>query len=196
MALTYANALNAIQRAARGSLKDLGDVLRALRNGDFNYVGGTEITATGAEINAAADVSARLVSIADAATYTALAANSGKVHVFPDLTASCTVALPAVSAGLEFTFIGKAVAADAQNWIFQTESATNYFTGGVSFADTDAGAAADEIHAGIWSNGSSNDFLTVVTPGAGTIIYMICDGTNWIVNGQVFSATVPAFSDT
>ena len=36
----------------------------------------------------------------------------------------------------------------------------------------------------------------VVTPGAGTYLYRICDGTNWIVNGQVFSATVPAFSDT
>lgn len=59
-----------------------------------------------------------------------------------------------------------------------------------------AGAGADEIHAGVWSNGSTNDFLTVVTPGAGTIVRVICDGTNWIVNGQVFSATVPAFSDT
>ena len=52
------------------------------------------------------------------------------------------------------------------------------------------------LSAGIWSNGSTNDFLTVVTPGAGTRVHVICDGTNWIVNGQVFSATVPAFSDT
>ena len=154
------------------------------------------VTATAAQINAAATPASRFVNVTDAATYTVLAADSGKIHIMPNFTSSCTLALPAVAAGLEYTFIGKAVAADAQNWIIQSASATNYFIGGVSFADTDAGAAADEIHAGIWSNGSTNDFLTVVTPGAGTYIYMICDGTNWIVNGQVFSATVPAFSDT
>jgi hypothetical protein len=161
-----------------------------------NVLEAAGITATAAEINAAADSASRFVNVTDAATYTVLAADSGKIHIMPDFTASCTLSLPAVAAGLEYTFIGKAVAADAQNWIIKSASATNYFLGGVSFADTDAGAGADEIHAGIWSNGSTNDFLTVVTPGAGTRIHVICDGTNWIANGQVFSATVPAFSDT
>lgn len=154
------------------------------------------ITATAAEINAAADSASRFVNVTDAATYSVLAADSGKIHIMPNFTASCTLTLPTAAAGLEYIFIGKAVAADAQDWIIKSPSATNYFIGGVSFADTDAGAGADEIHAGVWSNGSSNDFLTVVTPGAGTRIHVICDGTNWIVNGQVFSATVPAFSDT
>lgn len=154
------------------------------------------ITATAAEINAAADAGSRFVDVTDAATYAVLAADSGKIHIMPNFTASCTLTLPTAAAGLEYVFIGKAVAADAQDWIIKSPSATNYFLGGVSFADTDAGAGADEIHAGIWSNGSTNDFLTVVTPGAGTRIHVICDGTNWIVNGQVFSATVPAFSDT
>lgn len=154
------------------------------------------LTATADEINARAAAASRIVNVTDAATYSVLAANSGKIHIIPDLTASCTLTLPTAAAGLEYTFIGKGVAADAQDWIIKSPSATNFYLGGVSFADTDAGAGADEIHAGIYSNGSSNDFLTVVTPGAGTRIYMICDGTNWIVNGQVFSATVPAFSDT
>ncbi len=154
------------------------------------------ITATAAEINARSAAASRFVNVTDAATYAVLAADSGKMHIMPNFTASCTLTLPTAAAGLEYTFIGKAVAADAQDWIIKSPSATNYFIGGVSFADTDAGAGADEIHAGIWSNGSTNDFLTVVTPGAGTRVYVICDGTNWIVNGQVFSATVPAFSDT
>jgi len=196
MALTYRNMVDAISFIRNGSLKDLGEVLKAIVDGDDPYIDGVQVTATAAEINGAATVSGRLVSITDAATYTVLAANSGKTHVFPDLTASCTATLPTASAGLEYTFIGKAGAADAQNWIIKSPSATNFFLGGVAFADTDAGDAADEIHAGIWSNGSTNDFLTVVTPGAGTIIRLICDGTNWIANGQVFSATVPAFSDT
>lgn len=154
------------------------------------------ITATSAEINAKAAAASRYVNVTDAATYSVLAADSGKIHIMPNFTASCTLTLPTAAAGLEYRFIGKATAADAQDWIIKSPSETNYFIGGVSFADTDAGAGADEIHAGVWSNGSSNDLLTVVTPGAGTTIYVICDGTNWIVNGQVFSATVPAFSDT
>jgi hypothetical protein len=154
------------------------------------------ITATAAEINARSAAASRYVDVTDAATYAVLAADSGKIHILPNFTASCTATLPTAAAGLEYIFISKAVAADAQDFILKSASATNYFIGGVSFADTDAGAGADEIHAGIWSNGSSNDFLTVVTPGAGTRIHVICDGTNWIVNGQVFSATVPAFSDT
>lgn len=154
------------------------------------------VTATAAEINARCAAASRFINVTDAASYSVLAANSGKIHIVPGLTATCTMTLPTAAAGLEYTFISKAVAADAQDWKIQSASATNFFLGGVSFADTDAGAGADEIHAGIWSNGSTNDFLNIVTPGAGTRIHVICDGTNWIVNGHVFSATVPAFADT
>lgn len=154
------------------------------------------LTATIAEINARAAAASRFVNVTDAASYTVLAADSGKIHIMPNFTATCTVALPAVAAGLEYTFISKAIAIDAQDWKIQSASATNFFLGGVAFADTDAGAAADEISAGVFSNGTSNDFLNVVTPGGGTRIHIICDGTNWIVNGIVFSATTPAFADT
>lgn len=131
-----------------------------------------------------------VISITDATTYTALYTNSGKTHIIPDLTASITITLPVASAGVEYTFIGKAIAADAQNWVF---AAGVDFIGGLAFADTDAGAGADEIHAGVYP-AATNDNMTIVTPGAGTRIYLVCDGTNWIANGQVFSATVPAFS--
>lgn len=165
---------------------------------DYNRIAVGELdlsglTATAAEINASSDVSARVVNVTDAATYTVLAANSGKPHVFPDLTQSCTLALPAVSSGLEYVFIGKGVAADASSWIFQSASATNFFLGGVGFIDTDD--PADTVVA-VYSNGSSNDFLTVAAPGAGTRIHLLCDGTNWIANGIVVGATAPAFSDT
>ena len=153
------------------------------------------ITATATEINSRAAAASRYVNVTDAATYSVLAADSGKVHIMPNFTASCTLTLPTASAGLEYTFIGKGVAADAQNWIFDTGSATNFYLGGLAFADTDAGAGADEIHAGVFPDGNSNDIMTIVTPGAGTRIHMICDGTNWIVNGVVFSATVPTFAD-
>lgn len=177
-----ANKASDISTVATGDLIPIADV-----SDDYKIK-----YATPAQVGALRSI----VSITDAATYTVLAADSGKLHVFPDLTSTCTATLPTAAAGLEYTFISKAVAADAQNWIIKSPSATNYFIGGVAFADTDAGAGADEIHAGVWSNGSTNDFLNIVTPGAGTRVQVVCDGTNWIVNGQVFSATVPSFSDT
>lgn len=136
------------------------------------------------------------VNVTDAATYTVLAANSGRIHIMPNFTSSSTLTLPAAASNLEYTFISKAVADDAQNWIFDTGAAANFYLGGLSFADTDAGSAADEIHAGVYPNGTTNDIMTIVTPAAGTRIYMVCDGTNWIVCGNVFSPTVPTFSDT
>lgn len=154
---------------------------------------GTAVTATAAQINAAAAPASRTVTVPDSTPYTVLAADSGKVHILPNFTSSTTLNLPAVAAGLEYTFIGKAVAADAQNWVF-TAPASAFLLGGVAFADNDAGAGADEIHSGVYPNGSSHLTLTVVTPAAGTSIYFVCDGTNWIVSGWVNSATVPAFS--
>lgn len=150
--------------------------------------------ATSAEINAAADVSARLVSITDATTYTALAANSGKPHVMPNLTATCTIALPTPASGLEFEFLYGGVAADAQNWVINTGSNTNYFVGGLVHLDTNADAAGDEV-VPIAGDGNSNSKATIVTPDVGTRVRCISDGTLWILSGYVVSATVPSFAD-
>src|SRR6185503_18023186 len=93
------------------------------------------ITATAAEINSRSAAASRFVNVTDAATYAVLAADSGKIHIMPNFTSSCTLTLPTAAAGLEYIFLGKAVAADAQDWIIKSPSATNYFLGGVSFAD-------------------------------------------------------------
>lgn len=157
-------------------------------------IGGTALTATMAEINSAADVSGKVVSVADAATYTVLAANSGKTHIMPNLTASCTISLPTASAGLEYKFIYGAVAADAQNWVIDTGSDTNFYLGGLVHLDTDAGSAGDEVVSAV-GDGDSNSKLTVVTPDAGTEVSLICDGTNWYLSGVVNSASIPTFAD-
>lgn len=149
-------------------------------------------TQTAAAISAAASGTRGIVSVPDATPYTVLAADSGKTHILPNFTATTTINLPTAAAGLEYTFIGKAVAADAQNWIFAAGVA---YLGGLTFVDNDAGAGADEMHAGVYPNGTTNDNMTIVTPAAGTYITLVCDGTNWIVNGFVNSATVPTFAD-
>lgn len=150
---------------------------------------GTEITATAAEINGACDVSSRVVSIADGTTYTVLAANSGKLHAIPDLTATCTISLPTASAGLDYTFVSKGVAADAQNWVFDTGSDTNFYLGGITELDTSADTVVLEV-----PDGDSNSIMTVVTPAPGSTIRISCDGTNWILSGVVQSDTADAIT--
>lgn len=152
------------------------------------------ITATTEELNAAADVSTRLVSVADAATYTVLAANSGKPHVIPDLTADCTFTLPTPASGLEYEFIYGGVAADAQDWILDTGSDTNFYLGGVGHLDTNAGAVGTEV-AAVAGDGNSNSKLTVLTPNVGTRVKLICDGINWIACGLVASVSAPTYAD-
>lgn len=138
-----------------------------------------------------------VVNVTDAATYAVLAADSGKIHVIPDLTADCTLTLPTPAAGLNYAFIYGGATADAQDWIISTGSGTNYYVGGGIHIDSDAGAGADEV-VPVFSDGNSNDFLTVLTPQGGTKIELWCDGTLWYVNAIVVSASASAlaFSDT
>ena len=41
----------------------------------------------------------------------------------------------------------------------------------------------------MYPDGDSNSIVNVLTPNAGTVIEMLCDGTNWILNGTVWSGT-------
>ena len=136
-----------------------------------------------------------LIDIGDATAYTLLAANSGKAHYIANLTGSLTVTLPTPAAGLSFTFRYRGIAADAQNWVFDSGSDTNYFLGGLLHIDTDAGDAGDEA-VPIAGDGNSNSKLTIVTPDVGTEVTIVClDAVTWVVNGVAVSATVPAFAD-
>lgn len=156
-------------------------------------LGGTSVTATAAEINAAADVSGRIVDVGDA-DYSILVANSGKPHIVANVSADRTFTFPAEAAGLDFEFIADVGAADGHDWIFTTGSNTNYFTGAVVHLDTDSDAAGDEIVV-VAPDGNSNSKLQVNLPQGGTRVRFVCDGTTWTVSGFVVSATAPAFAD-
>jgi hypothetical protein len=148
-------------------------------------------TATAAEINNICDGSKSYVKVPDGAAYDVLAANTGKVHLLPDQTASCTMDLPAEADGLKYTFVYVGLAEDGQNYIIDAENATNYFIGGVEHQDLDNNTSAT-----VYPTADTDDILTITTPGAGTMIHILCDGTNWIIWGTVCSATAPAFSAT
>jgi len=132
------------------------------------------------------------ISVPDAATYTVDPDNAGLVHYMPDLTADCTLDLPTPQTGLWFEFVYVGAAADAQDWLFDTGSNTNYYKGGVLHVDADAGAGADECIP-VRSDGNSNSKLTVLTPDVGTRVRIECaDGTTWNVSGMVVSASASA----
>jgi hypothetical protein len=131
------------------------------------------------------------VVITDAATYTVKEYNSGVLHVFPNLTADITVTLPSPKKGLSYRFMYGGAAADAQDWLFVTGSASNYFVGGVAWL-TD-GTPDIEV---VYSDGNSNDTFTAFTPEAGTWIELVCDGTVWYLNGQIVSTSAtPTIAD-
>jgi hypothetical protein len=135
------------------------------------------------------------VSIPDATSYTVDSDNSGLIHWLPDLTGDITITPPAPKAGLWFEFAYAGAAADAQDWIINTGTNTNYFKGGVVHVDTDAGDSADEV-VPVRSDGNSNSKLTVNVPDVGTRIRIeSLDGVTWNVCGFVVAATAPTFGD-
>ena len=128
------------------------------------------------------------VAIPDAATYTVKDYNSGIMHVLPDLTADIVISLPAAASGLQYTFVAGA-AIDAQDWQIDTGSNTNFYIGGLLYVD-DAPAANS-----VASDGNSNSKVNILTPEAGTRVNVMCDGTNWYIDGVVASANSPTFAD-
>lgn len=133
------------------------------------------------------------VAVSDADT-SITAANSRKVHVVADVSADRTFTLPTAADGLMYEFVADLNAADGHDWIINTGSDTNYFTGGVQHLDTDANAAGDEVVL-VAPDGNSNSKLQVNLPQPGTRLLLICNGTTWHVSGVVASATAPTFAD-
>ncbi|KKN70128.1 hypothetical protein LCGC14_0434530 [marine sediment metagenome] len=126
-----------------------------------------------------------IVIVPDSSPYTVLANNSGQVHMVGDMTADTTFNLPAEADGLHYKFLFISNATDVQDWIITSGSAgANYFIGGVVQHDEDG-----ELTVTYYPDGNSNDTLGVLTPQAGTVIEMWCDGTNWYLTGTVISAT-------
>lgn len=176
MTLTNAEAKIAINQARGGSLKDMGDVLSGLVDGEDMTV-----------------VSTRIVSVGDANT-TILAANSGKPHFVANVSADRTFTLPTPAAGLDFEFIATVGAADGHDWIITTGSDTNYFVGAIVHLDTDATTVAAEVVL-VAPDGNSNSKLQINLPAGGTAVRLRSDGTLWVVSGFAVSVTAPTFAD-
>jgi hypothetical protein len=170
---------------------ELQDAIDALSSTELGFLdgatAGTEVVSKASVVGSDSTtlqlgVKAAPVAIADATSYAVLVANSGHLHVVPDVTSSITVTLPAAASGLTYEFTYGGAAADAQNHIFAPTA--GFFIGSVEFHDSQADATTP-----VFSNGSSNDVFTLVTPAAYNVKF-VSNGTNWYVTGWVGSATV------
>jgi hypothetical protein len=196
LAYAMANKASDVGTAATGDrfiIIDVSDDYQVKYADAANVMEVLGLTATAAELNAAADVSGRIVSVPDEATAIS-AANSGKPHLVANVSADRIFTLPTAAAGLDFEFIATVGAADGHDWIINTGSDTNYFVGSIVHLDTDANDAGDEIVV-VAPDGNSNSKLQINVPEGGTRVRLICNGTLWVVSGFAVSVTAPAFAD-
>lgn len=173
MALTLASAAAALQAARRGSLKDLGALLRSLLDGDNPYIGGVAVGATAAEIDMAADNSANVETVITTNVITA--AESGKTF-FLALAAGFLSTLPAPAAGLRYKFI--VAISPTTAYTIATASSANIIIGGINELEVDT--ADDGPYSAV------GDLISFVANVAvvGDWCEVISDGTSWFLTGQ------------
>ena len=133
-------------------------------------IGGVAVTATAAEINAVADVSANNVTIT--AIKAVSAAENGTTFFINNATGFATT-LPAPAAGLRYTFISKLSNTSGNHTIVTTSSA-NIIKG---FATNAAGALVTPL-----SDGDTISFVANQSV-AGDQVTVVSDGTSWFMSG-------------
>lgn len=161
-------------------------------------INGVTVTATAAELNRAADASARLVAAGSALSVTE-ALHDGKI-ILLDTAAGSTCTLPASSgSGAVFRFVVSTVAT-SNSHIIKVANGTDVMAGSILLSDTDTAGTATAF-----STAASSDTITLNRSTTGSVIkgewvevIDIASGT-WAVSGVLantasgatpFSATV------
>lgn len=139
------------------------------------------LTATAAELNMAADISAN-TEVVDA-TNVITAAESGKTFFLSSATEFVST-LPAPAIGLRYRFIVSAAPSGASYTIVTTSSG-NTIKGHVLSADLNAASDGD-----IETSGGDTISFVDAKAVAGDMVEVYCDGTNWFASARcsVFDA--------
>jgi len=132
------------------------------------------ITATAAEINAAADNSAKHEVVTT--TNIILASETGKHFVLNSATAFVST-LPAVALGLEFWFHIGATEPTTSHTVV-TNASANLIVGNITSPDLNAAADVSVV--------ADADTISFIASKAlhGDYAHVWCDGTNWMLNGM------------
>lgn len=130
------------------------------------YQAGTQITATAAEINRAADKSASVVAANDSTLTVTEALHGDRVIAFGKTTGT-TVTLPAAAGtGNRYTFI-VSIAASSNNNIIKVANATDVMEGLAIGADDDAEGAGT---AHTWNCETNDDTITMSGTATGGVV--------------------------
>jgi hypothetical protein len=153
-------------------------------------IGGTALTATAAEINAAADVSTRLVSATDATLAVTVAAHDSKIIVL-NRAAGVTATLPAATgSGAVFRFsVGTAVTSNSYK--VQVADNTDVMSGSLYMTDQAAGTGTE------FSTVAASDTVTMngsTTGGlAGGLMTLVDVATNlYAIQGNLIATGAEA----
>jgi hypothetical protein len=122
------------------------------------------------------------------------AANQGRLNVVPDLTADSTYTIPTpAAAGEWYKFIYGGAAADAHDFIISlgTSNAV-YFKGGVMWVNQND---TSDDGTSIWSDGDSNELLTITAPESFEINLLSTSATVFYLWGWVGAVATPAIAD-
>jgi len=162
-------------------------------------IGGTLLTATGAEINRAADVSGRVVSLAVSTAITE-ASHEGKTILMSGAGSARTFTLPAATGGGgRYRFVVGEV--NTSNYLIKSVVGTDLFEGMIIGAST-TDSATDAART--WLSGATDDTITLngtTTGGAAVgdwIEFEDLSATGWYVRGMITQSGMEAtpFSDT
>ncbi len=129
-----------------------------------------------------------MITTADAAVSISTA-NSGKIHLVPDLTADRIYTLPPNAAGLYYEFWSTRVDADGHDLQIVADNASDFYKGTLRWLDTN-GATQYVL---LSPDGSSDHTLNIILPIA-FYIKMYCDGTNWFITGTVEADATPTWT--
>jgi hypothetical protein len=150
---------------------------------DAPAIGGVNITATAAEINNAADVSTRLISIADGTNTLSLTQATHANRIVSVLDATMAITLPeATGTGDSYTIL-QAIAATSST-IVTADTANAGFHGSITGSDTDADAAYN------WAATGTQDTITFNGTSTGGKIYDWIRVTDvatdaWLLEGNI-----------
>tara|TARA_B100000282_G_C31461182_1_gene366904 strand:- start:92 stop:568 length:477 start_codon:yes stop_codon:yes gene_type:complete len=132
------------------------------------------------------------VLLEDAAAVTLTkAANQGRVNVVGMISQASTYTIPApAAAGEYYKFVNAFTAEEGDDVAFSTGTGGGVFMkGSIAHLDTNADNAA------IYSDGDSNELLTLVDPGPFEINFLSKSTTEWYIWGYVLSEDVPTIAD-
>jgi len=119
------------------------------------------------------------------------ASHAGRMLIVPNQTGNSILTLPTPKIGMSMRFTYGGVAADAQNTAISAGTGNSlFFLGSIFFTE----ATGTPAHAVAFSNNSSNELITLVTPINFDISCVGISATTWQVSGYCASATTPSFA--